>query len=181
MDSIAGEKAKSRETAPGLPESLSVSFSKSINSVGGLQLLHDLVNGEAGRLLARRKVLESRQELSNICLRRYQQKSMVHPPVPVGVRGDGRPLIWISAQVKKPWYPRIYQGLAPDQHGALCSLLGEDHLPVIVAERLHVAIVGEIEELLAGTLFLLAGQVRQEVVSVKMNLVFHIARLMAFL
>ncbi len=130
------------------------------------QLLHDLVNSETGSFLARWELLESFQEVSDISLRRYQQKSMVHPPIPVGVRGDGRPLIRIRAQVEQPGYPRIHQGFSPDQHGALCPLLGKYDLPVIVTERLQIAIVGEVEELLARALLLLACQVGQEVIAI---------------
>ena len=73
-----------------------------------IQLLHNIVNGEAGRLLARRELLKCRKKLADIALRRNQQERMVHPPIPVRVRGDRGPLIRIHAQVEKPRYPRIY-------------------------------------------------------------------------
>jgi hypothetical protein len=49
-------------------------------------------------------------------------------------------------------------------------LLAEDDFPVVETNTQQVAIIGEVEELLACTLFFLAGEVRQEVVTIKMYL-----------
>ena len=80
---------------------------------------------------------------------------MIHPPVPVGVGCDRCTLVRIGPEVVEPGNACVYKGLSPDEHGALGALLCKHHLPVVVTDRLQVAIIGEIEELLPWALLLL--------------------------
>ena len=58
-------------------------------------------------------------------------------------------------------------------------LFGEDELPVLVTQGEQVAVVAEIEELPARALRFLAGEVRQDVVAVEVDLVGHVAHVVA--
>src|SRR5215475_866787 len=66
-----------------------------------LQLLHDFIEIEAGRLLPLRVVLERRQELANEGLRGNEHERVVHDPVVVRVRGDVRALVRVSPEVEE--------------------------------------------------------------------------------
>jgi hypothetical protein len=52
-----------------------------------------------------------------------------------------------------------------NRSGAGLPLLHEDQLPVLIAKRGQVTVIGEIEDLLAEALIGLAGQERQDVVT----------------
>jgi hypothetical protein len=69
--------------------------------------------------------------------------------------------------------------LGPDRQGAFGALLHEDQLPVVVAQRCQVAIIGEIVDVVTRTFLLFAGQHRQEIVAVEMDLEVFAARLIA--
>src|SRR5262249_5821050 len=64
-----------------------------------LQLLENLVDAEARGFLARRVVLEGREEFGDIGLGRHHQEGVVQQPVVIGVRGDVGALEGIAAQV----------------------------------------------------------------------------------
>src|SRR5215216_7533635 len=66
-----------------------------------LELGDHLVDREAGRLLARREVLEGGQELSHHRGRRQRDVVVVQEPVIVSVRGDVCPLEGVGAQVEQ--------------------------------------------------------------------------------
>ena len=85
---------------------------------------------------------------------------MVDVPVPIGVRSDGGLFVRVGAQVVEPGNPGLHEGFPPQGQGARSALLGEHDLPVVVAQAGQIAIVGEVEELLARALGFLAGQVR---------------------
>ena len=68
---------------------------------GVAHLGHRLVDGEAGRLLARREVLERRQERPHDRLRREDDVVMVEEPVVVRVRRDVGPLERVGSQVEQ--------------------------------------------------------------------------------
>src|SRR5210317_873986 len=59
-----------------------------LRSARRLELLHDLVEAEARRLLQRRVLPERRQELADVSLRRHQQVGAVDQPVVIGVRRE---------------------------------------------------------------------------------------------
>ena len=59
-------------------------------------------------------------------------------------------------------------------------MLGKHHLPVVIAQSSQVAIIREIEKLLARAFRLLTGQVRQLVVTVKVDFVGFAIRRITF-
>ena len=61
------------------------------------------------------------------------------------------------------------------------ALLHEDDLPVVVSQSPDVAVVGEVDEALARALFLLAGQIGKQVVTVDVDLEGLVADLVALL
>src|SRR5499427_9142035 len=124
------------------------------------ELLQHLVNGEARRLLPWRELLERGQELTNDLLRRHEQENVVHHPIPVGVRGDFGPLVWVGAEVEEFREAERNERLLPDAQGASRALLHEHEFPVVVAQSSQVPVVREVKELLAWALRLLAGQIR---------------------
>ena len=85
---------------------------------------------------------------------------MVKIPVPVGIRGDRRLFVGISSQIVEPRNPCLHERFTPDSQSALFPLLGEHHFPVVIAQPGQIAVVGEIEKLLARTLGFLPGQIR---------------------
>ena len=66
-----------------------------------LQPLHDLIEVEGLRLLARREFFERRDELPGYSLRSEQQVSLVSRPEPVRVGGGLRPLKGVHAQIEE--------------------------------------------------------------------------------
>src|SRR5215211_7049016 len=79
-----------------------------------LELLHHLINGEAGCFLTRRELLECSQEVANDALGGHNQEDVVHKPIPVRVRGHVGTLEWVSAQVEKLRYAQGGEGFEPD-------------------------------------------------------------------
>ena len=69
--------------------------------------------------------------------------------------------------------------LDPDLQRALAALLHEHDLPVLGPHAEHVAVVGEVDHPAPRALVHLAGQVRQQVVAVDVDLVGHVAGLVA--
>jgi hypothetical protein len=135
------------------------------------QFLHDLIQAEARGLLARRELLEGGQEVADVGLGRHQQVGPVEQPVVVGVGGDLSALVGVAAQVEDERHAQRHEGLGPGAEGAGGLLLQEDQLPVVVAQRGEVAVVGEVEDLVARALVGLAGEQRQDVVAVQVDLV----------
>ena len=72
-----------------------------------LELLLDLVNGEARRLHPRRELDERPQEVADNGLSRHQQEGPVEVPVPVSIRRGVGALERVCAQVVKPRYPGV--------------------------------------------------------------------------
>ena len=75
---------------------------EALNQLGHLEslqrrniLFHDLVNGEAGRLLTWWELLERFQEFPDIRLSRHQKEGVIEISVPVSVRGDARPFVTV--------------------------------------------------------------------------------------
>src|SRR5690349_23248086 len=69
----------------------------------------------------------------------------------------------------------------PDLHRPPAALFGEHHLPVLEPERDQITVVGEVEETTPRTVLDLAGQVRQQVEPVDVNLVLNVSDLVALL
>src|SRR6266850_2535746 len=83
---------------------------------GLVHLLQRLINGEARRLLARRKLFESRQEWSDDRLRRQHQVAAVEEPVVVRVRRDVGALERIGPQIEELRNAQRCERLRPDPH-----------------------------------------------------------------
>ena len=100
---------------------------------------------------------------------------VVEHPVVVGVRGDVGALERVGAQVEELRHAQRDERLGPDLQRPLHPLLHEDDLPVVEPQREHVAVVGEVDEPLPRALVDLAGQVRQQVVAVDVDLEGRVA------
>ncbi len=144
-------------------------------------LFQHLIDAEAGRLHARWEFLESFQELPDQKLRRIGQVDAVNQPIPVGVRGNVRSFEWVSTQVEHLGYAQEDKRFCPDQDCALDTLLGKDKLPIVIAQPHQIAIIGEVDDALARSLFHLAGEVRQEILPVNMHLEGLVASLVSLL
>ena len=103
-------------------------------------------------------------------VRRQDDVVVVEDPVVVGVRRDVGALERIRPQVEELRDPQRDERLGPDLQRALDALLHEHDLPVVEAEREHVAVVGEVDEPLPRALVHLAGEVGQQVVAVDVDL-----------
>src|SRR5882757_2027186 len=115
-----------------------------------LHLFDDLVDAEARWPLTWRILLERCQEVANDRLgREDDERAVGHEPVPVGIRRDIRALVRIRPQVKKFRQPQLGKRLGPDLHGAPLALLLEHDFPVLVTHVDDIAIVVEVDELLA--------------------------------
>ena len=82
------------------------------------------------------------------CLRRHQQEDVVDPPVRCSPCRMVGLLERIGAQVEELGQAQRHERLLPDIE-AVGALLGEDDLPVVVAQRHQRAVVVEVEELVA--------------------------------
>ena len=123
--------------------------------------------------------LKRRQELADIVLRGNHQEDVIHQPVVIGVRGDVGALVRIGAQVEDLGNPQVDERLRPQGQRARDLLLQEHELPVVVAQRRQLLVVVEVEERLARALRRLPRQVGHEIVAVEMDLVGHVADLVA--
>ena len=103
-------------------------------------------------------------------LRRHEDKRVADHPVVIGVRRDVGPFVGVHPQIEDLGQPQFSERFGPNRHRARGALFGEDKLPVVVAQAKQVALVAEVEELLARIFRGLAGQVRQQVVAVEMHL-----------
>ncbi len=91
--------------------------------------------------------LNVRKELADVLLGRDQQEGVVHAPLPVvpAVRGF---LEGIGAEVEEPGEAQGHKRLLPDIE-AVGALLGEDDLPLVVAQSHQRAVIVEVEEFVA--------------------------------
>src|SRR5690348_2281868 len=136
-----------------------------------LHLLDDLVDREARRPLARRIVLEGGQELGDQRLHReHDRPGVPHHPVVIAVRGDVGPLIGIGPKVEYLGQAQSRERLGPDAQCAGGALLLEHDLPILVAHIDEIAVVVEIDELLARAVRLLSGEVGKLVIAVEVDL-----------
>ncbi len=134
-------------------------------------LLDDLIDAEARRPLTRRIVFEAVHESGHDRLRRDERRRPIrHEKIVVGVRGDVRTLIGVGAQIKDLRYAQRRKRLGPNSHRAGCALLLEDEFPVLITCGDEIAVVVEVDELLACTARLLAGEVRKLIVAVEVDL-----------
>src|SRR5262249_39892835 len=133
------------------------------------QLPHHLVDAEAGRLLPWWKLLEALDPLRDKELSRHEEEDPSHQPVAV-VNGFALGLFErVAAQVEEARDSELDERLRPDLK-RLRALLGEHRFPVVVTKRHQVAVVAPVEELLARGLLGIALEVRNQVVTVEMDL-----------
>jgi len=129
-------------------------------AAGGVQdPLDDLIQAEAGRLLPWRELKVARNSPTK-SLRGHQQEDVAEHPVAEGVRGLLCALVRVHAQIEDVRRAQPDERLLPNLQRALDTLLHEQHLPVVVAQRRDVAVVGEVDETLAQALRFLAGEGR---------------------
>ena len=133
-----------------------------------LERFQHLVEREAADLLARREFLERRQELPDVLLRRHEQEDVLDPPLLVAHAIVVGRLERIGAQVEDLRQAQRHERFLPDIE-AVRALLGEDDLPLVVAQADQRAVVVEVEELVARA-GRFAGQRIGDVVAVEMDL-----------
>src|SRR5262245_8345069 len=148
-------------------------------AAGLFQIFDDVIEIESGRPLPGRIVLERCQELPRQRLRRHEQEGMPDGPFIVSVGRDIRPLVGVHPQIEHLGKPQAGKGLGPNPQRTFGALLAEDHFPVLVPQRDELAVVIEIEERLARRLGFLAFEIGEDVETVEMVLVGHIAELPA--
>src|SRR5262245_27465530 len=99
-----------------------------------LQALERAVDRERSRFLAGRELLECAEELPDVLLSRHHHEQMLDAPSfvvhPFLIRGLER----IGAQIEELRQPQPDERLLPDVQPML-PLLGEDDLPLVVAQR----------------------------------------------
>src|SRR5262249_2966420 len=105
-----------------------------------LQLAHDLVDAEAGRLLPWWKVLEALNPLRYEVLRRHEQEDASKLPVPIVVGFVLGLFEGVAPQVEEQRHPQLHERLRPHLESVL-ALLGEHRLPLVVAERHQVTVI----------------------------------------
>src|SRR4029077_12529910 len=88
----------------------------------------------------------------------------------VGIRSAVRALVRVRAKVEDFRDTQLGKRLGPDSQRARRSLLLEDNLPVFVAQCDDIAIVIDVDELLARTALLLPREVGELVVAIEMDL-----------
>src|SRR5262245_58656037 len=145
-----------------------------------LDLVHDLIDAEARGFLARRVFLEALQKLCHSALGGNQNEDVVENPIPVSVGGDVRHFIRIRTQVENLRHAQRHKRLGPDLHRSLGALFHEHDLEVVETHGDQVAVVVEVEELLARAGFLFAQEQRRHVVTVEVDLEVLLADLVAF-
>src|SRR5258705_13744453 len=88
-------------------------------------------------------------------------------------------LVRIGTQVEQLRRTQLGEGLEPNLQRALAALLHEHDLPVLRPDAQYVTVVGEVNHSTARALVRLAGEVRQQVEPVDVDLVGHVAGLVA--
>src|SRR3954468_4826274 len=116
-----------------------------------LKLLDHLIDAEARWPLARRIVFEGRKERAYDCRGRNKDAGSIrHQPVVVGVRRDVSAFVRIGAQVVELGDAKGRERFGPDAQSAGCPLLLEHDLPVLIAQGDDIAVIVEVDELLAS-------------------------------
>src|SRR5580704_15110357 len=135
-----------------------------------LHLLDDLVDAKALRALTWRIILKRSQELADHGLSRDDHVPLGEHPIVVCVRGNVGPLVGVCPQIEQLGQAQLRERFGPDLQGAGGALFFEYHLPVFVAQGNEIAIVVEVNKLLARPALLLVGKVGKLIVAVEMDL-----------
>ncbi len=128
------------------------------------------INREAGRRLARWILLERLHKFLGVDRALHVQVDVLRHPVHVLVRGNIGPLVGVHAQVVDLGKPQTDEGLHPDIEVARGALLAEDELPVVVPHGDELAVVIEIEEVVARRGRFLPFKVGKNVVAIQVDL-----------
>jgi hypothetical protein len=131
------------------------------------ELLHGLFDREASGLLARRELLEAHEMLRDQRLRRDQHEGVLDEPPHIVARLVLGPFERVGSQIEQPGQAELHHRLRPDIE-AMCPLLQEHRLPLIVAQAVEIAVIGPVEEL-AALVRALAGEQVTLVVAVEVN------------
>ena len=123
-------------------------------------------------------LLEGLQELSDITLRWDQHVGAIEEPAIISIGCHHSSLIGIAPQVYQQRDAQRYEGLTPRLEGCLGTLLHEEKFPIPIAQCGQVAVIRKIEDLFTGTLLGLPGQIGQEVVTIEMNLIVALDRIL---
>ena len=126
-----------------------------------------------------RVILEGHQELADVILSGDEQEDVIHDPVVIGVRGDVRALVRVRPEIEQFRNPQGDERFRPEAEGARGLLLLEHDLPVVIAQGDQLLVVVDVEERFSRSPRNLSGQVGDQVVAVQMNLVGHVADLVA--
>src|SRR5215472_278078 len=140
-----------------------------------------LIDAEAGRLLARRELLEGLEVLGHDGLGRHQEEGAIgHPLVIEESCVEVGAFERIAAHVEDLWHPQADKRFLPDTQ-TLGTLLQKMNLPLIDAQRHQVAVVAPVHEPPARIRFHFPFQERQQVVTVEVYLEGLLARLVSLL
>src|ERR1700741_4515530 len=132
-------------------------------------LLHHAVDAEAGRAGTRREFLEALQPLGEQRRRRVQQVVLLHEPIYV-LEALLAALEGVGAQIEELGDAHLRQRFAP-HFEPLAPLLGEVHFVPPHPDSHALAVVAPVDEALTRRLVRLAGEERQQVHAVEVNLV----------
>src|SRR6266850_1471316 len=135
-----------------------------------LHLLNELVDAEARWPLTGWILFERGKEGSHHRLGRNEWAGTVrHEKVVESVRRDVRALIGVRPQVEEFRNTQLGERLGPNSQRSRRALLFEHELPVFVTHGDEIAVVVEVDELLARAAWLLTGEIGKLIVAVEMN------------
>ena len=138
---------------------------------------HHAVEVEAAGLLARREFAEALQPLPDVGARRREHEHVLGEPLVVAMPSYSARSKGSHAQIAEQGGAQLFEGLYPDVQ-SVGVLPQEGDLPLVVAQGCNAAVVGPVDELLARP-FALTLERRKQVVAVEVDLVGHVADLLA--
>src|SRR5262249_30832655 len=117
----------------------------------GRQLVHDLAQIEAARLLPQWEILEALEPLANIGLRRPEQERVPEPPLLVAETLRFGFLEGIRTKAEDLRQPQGHERILPHVE-TLGALLHEHDLPLVVPQAGEAAVVCPVQKFLARRL-----------------------------
>ena len=112
---------------------------------------HYVIKVEAAGLLARREIAEALQPFADISAGGREHEHVIHPPSVVADAFMLGPLERIHTQIGQHRRTQYLEWLSPDVN-SFGVLFQECDLPVVVAQRSDVTVVGPIEKIMARPL-----------------------------
>src|SRR6516162_7872038 len=150
------------------PAGTNIPAAPSLSGVGLRRLSQDLIQVEGGRLLARGELGETADLVRHNGLTRVQNRRVIDHPIPVGVGVEIGALKRVATQAEDVRYPQFHQRLRPDVH-LKGTLYGKLQLPVTETNRHELPVITEVDQRLPRTFLHFAGEVRQHVVAIEMD------------